>query len=373
MKILIGLCGEGLGHATRTKVVVSHLVARGHDVLIGAAGQAFTFLERFRASAGAPRFELVKLVGLGMRCSEGGLDLHGSVELNARCLPDMLTENAKAWAVADRFAPDAVITDFDSFAWFFARSRGLSLLSLDNGQVVRCCAIDPAVQARDPVGYLFLTRFNSLIVPDADHYVVTSFFFPPVHPELADHVTLVPAILRGEVVRSLDQWYPSESDHVLVYKTASLDDDAFVGALARLPMQRFVTYGLKAERNLPPNIEARAFDEETFIRDLASARAVVGNGGMSLLGEAIAFQKPVLAVPVRGQYEQEINCAYLERLGLGATAPTLDPAMLTEFLHRLPSYAERLATIAHDRNARLYAALDGLFPTSGQRLTNRVP
>ena len=362
MKILLGLCGVGLGHATRAKVVIHHLARQGHRVLVAAAGQTYPFLELLRTSEGATPFDLAPLVGFGMHCEAGALDLRGSVELNARSLPDMLAKNAEAWEVADRFTPDVVITDFDSFAWSFARSRGLPLLSLDNGQIVRCCAIDPFVSSRDPVGFRFLSRFNSLIVPDADHYIVTSFFFPPPRPEFASSVTLVPAILRPEVVQLLRD-PPRTRDHVLVYKTASLDDETFMNALACVPMQRFIVYGLRTEHSMPPNVERRAFSEAAFIRDLATARAIISNGGMSMLGEAIAFRKPVLAVPVRGQYEQEINAAYLEHLGLGASSPTLEPAELTGFLERVPQYEARLRGLPdHDRNARLYASLDALFP-----------
>ena len=36
------------------------------------------------------------------------------------------------------------------------------------------------------------------------------------------------------------------------------------------------------------------------------------NGGLSLIHEAIYLQKPILSVPVRHQFEQEMNARYLE-------------------------------------------------------------
>lgn len=39
MRLLYGLCGEGMDHATRSKVSIEHLKRRGHEVLISASGQ----------------------------------------------------------------------------------------------------------------------------------------------------------------------------------------------------------------------------------------------------------------------------------------------------------------------------------------------
>ena len=38
MKILYGVVGEGMGHAMRSRVVLEHLVAQGHEVEIMASG-----------------------------------------------------------------------------------------------------------------------------------------------------------------------------------------------------------------------------------------------------------------------------------------------------------------------------------------------
>ena len=46
MRILYGVVGEGMGHATRSKVVCEHLVARGHDVKIVVSGRAHALLAK---------------------------------------------------------------------------------------------------------------------------------------------------------------------------------------------------------------------------------------------------------------------------------------------------------------------------------------
>ncbi len=46
MKILYGVVGEGMGHAMRSRVVLEHLVAQGHELEIMASGRATDFLSK---------------------------------------------------------------------------------------------------------------------------------------------------------------------------------------------------------------------------------------------------------------------------------------------------------------------------------------
>ena len=47
---------------------------------------------------------------------------------------------------------------------------------------------------------------------------------------------------------------------------------------------------------------------------------MVTGGGFSLLSEAVYLGKPVLSIPLRGQFEQLMNARYLERDGYGICA-----------------------------------------------------
>ena len=47
---------------------------------------------------------------------------------------------------------------------------------------------------------------------------------------------------------------------------------------------------------------------------------MITGGGFSLLSEAVALRKPVLSLPLHGQFEQTMNARYLERDGFGRCA-----------------------------------------------------
>ena len=110
------------------------------------------------------------------------------------------------------------------------------------------------------------------------------------------------------------------------------------------------------------NLTHCPFSESQFIEDLGSARAVIAGGGFTLMGEAIYLQKPMLTIPLVGQYEQVLNKNYLVKLGYGEGSAEL----VRGFLARAPAYARELERFEHDKNAGLFAELDGLIARLGR-------
>ena len=367
MRILYGIAGVGMGHATRSKVSISHLLRRGHDVLAACSDEAYSMFAPWRPE------RALRIEGLSIRCTGGEFDLRRTLEDTARRLASIMRENAVAWQEAERFRPDAVIGDYEWFAWAFARAHGLPILSIDNAQLLNRCLHNPSVLEVCPAGFQLLAGFTESVAPDCNHYIITSVASPTptVRPEFAHNTTLIPPILKDAVVRKLAETTrgprierEDESGPVLMYKTSVLDDESFLDVLASIPEARFIVYGLTSTRT-PPNVTAKPVDEASFLADLASSRAVVSTGGMTLMGEAVAFGKPVFSVPVRGQYEQVFNGRYLELSGAGEMSPSFDPARLRGFLERVPRYRAALrAAPRHDANAKLFATLDALFPSA---------
>ena len=107
------------------------------------------------------------------------------------------------------------------------------------------------------------------------------------------------------------------------------------------------------------NLLFRPFSEAGFITDLATCRAVIAGGGFTLMGEALFLGKPMLAVPLEGQFEQMLNSRYLEREGYGMwTADFDDPGVLPRFLERSAEYARALQSYTQDGNRELLTAVD---------------
>ena len=351
VRILYGVVGEGMGHATRSGVVLSHLLDAGHEVRVVVSGRAHRYLaERFR---GRPRFAVEEIHGLTFAYKGKGLDRGASLRANLAGAPAGLRKNLDAYRkiAEDGFRPEAVISDFESWSFLYGLFHGIPVVSIDNVQALARCR-HPREFARGRRRSLVLAKAAVRVkVPGAFHYLVTSFFFPPVS---RPRTTLVPPILRPEVLALRRE----PRDHVLVYQTSSANE-ALVPVLRTLP-HRFVLYGM-GRAGTEGNVTLRAFSEPGFLEDLRTARAVLAGGGFSLMSEAVHLRVPFLSVPVERQAEQEMNAFWLRRLGYGASATGFDADSFERFLGDVEVHARALRSYEPRDNATTFARVDDLL------------
>jgi uncharacterized protein (TIGR00661 family) len=343
MRILYGVVGEGMGHATRSLVVLRHLVRR-HPVEIVVSGRAAAFLRR-----ALPEVTVHEIAGLNMVYEDNAVKKGRTALDLLKKLPAFADNHETFVRLGEGFRPELVISDFESFAFLFAKQHDLPVLSIDNMQVINRCQHDLELTDEEEASFRTAKAVVKAKLPHCDHYFITSFFFPPVRKE---RTTLHPPILRDAVLDA----ERSIGDHVLVYQTS----DTFSGLIPTLKSLpgRFLVYGFKRNEDLG-NVQLKDFSEDGFVRDLASARAVLAGGGYSLMGEAVYLGKPFLSVPLVGQFEQTLNALYLEKLGYGDYARELTGSRIAAFLERAPEYARNLGAHRQDRNNDLLAALDG--------------
>ena len=345
MRILYGVVGEGMGHATRSSVVLRHLVA-AHDVQIVVSGRAHAFLRK-----AFPLIEVHEIAGLNMIYEDNAVQRRRTAFDFIKKLPGFAENFETFTRLAEGFRPELVVSDFESFAYLFAKKHDLPVLSIDNMQIINRCQLDIDIPPEEQGSFQMAKAVVKAKLPHCDHYLITTFFFPPTRKE---RTSLFPPILRDAVLdapRSL-------GDHVLVYQTSDTFHD-LIPTLQRLP-GRFLVYGLKRDEQLG-NVTLKSFSEDGFVRDLASSRAVLAGGGFSLMGEAVYLGKPLLSVPLKGQFEQTLNALYLARLGYGEYHPELSEPAIARFLERAPDYARNLTAHQQNRNHAILEKLDSLI------------
>lgn len=356
MRILYGVPGEGMGHATRSKVTIKYLLSKGHVVTVVASGRAYKFL--------AKDFNVIEIGGLEFKYVDGAVNLSQSIIHNASAMPAIIAKNVPACKKIEEFDPQAVISDFDSFAYLYAKSHSLPIASIDNMQMIGRCIHPPAITAGVESDFATAKSFVSGKLPYCDYYVITTFFYPPINPEYCQNTILVPPILRDVVLRAS----PRVGDHVLVYQT-STSDTRLLDTLNAVPDQRFIVYGLGRDEKRY-NCTIKTFREQEFVDDLASCKAVVANGGMSLLGEAVYLQKPVYSVPIRNHFEQILNARYIAGLGYGMVSEWFEPVSFNEFLRLSPRFASRLRSVPRqDGNKILFDTVDKILGVFGGKHT----
>lgn len=341
MRVLYGVVGEGMGHATRSRVVIEHLLTEGHTLRVVVSGRAFGFLHK--TFAGRANIEVDEIAGLHMAYKGNAVAVGRSIAENLGKAPASILRNISAYVRLD-FDPDLVISDFESWAYIFGLNHMKPVISLDNMQIINRCEHADEITA-DP-DFKLAKAAVKVKLPGAHHYLITTFFRPPLRK---GRTTLVPPILRPEILAARRE----PGQHVLVYQTGT-SNEALIPLLQSLPFE-FRLYGMRRNEQLG-NVRLCDFSEAGFIEDLRTAKAVVAGGGFSLMGEAVHLQVPMYAVPLDGQYEQVLNARYLAMLGYGRFAEGFDRDAIAEFVASAP---EATAYIPRD-NSELFRALDEL-------------
>ncbi len=348
MRILYGVVGEGMGHATRSRVVLDHLV-KSHDVHVVASGRAYDYLEaRF---AGVHR-----IWGFTLRYEDNGVDVPRTVLQNLGGAMTGWPQNIRRYfELAHAFKPELVISDFESWSYLYGRRHGLPVISLDNMQIINRCEHAPEILE----GYENDFRVSKAVVksklPGAYHYLIATFFHPKVRKP---RTTLRPPLLRPEILAARAE----QGAHLLVYQTSTSAGD-LPGALAASGRECRV-YGYRRDLTAPVaegNVTYLPFSEAGFIDDLRTCRAVIANGGFTLMSECVYLHKPLLSVPVQGQFEQVLNARYLAALSYGQFEPTLTSPAVAAFLAGLPRFEAALAAYQQDGNAEMLGTLDALL------------
>ena len=279
LRILYGVNGEGLGHATRSQVVAEALLAR-HDVRVVTSGGALAYLrERL------PRVEQV--FGPSFAMDHGEIRRWATVRHNLATAPRELPVTVRHWlATVDEWRPEVVVTDFEPLAGLYARSAHVPLVSVDNIHMIDRCRHDEGIVGAEHADFAIARAVTRAMVPTAGDYVITTFFRPPV---CRGRTTLVETLLRPEISR------PARC----AASTCSCTPAGSRGCWRRSPRAPLPSrvYGMRELPAAAPEagrVTFRPRSEEGFLEDLRTARAVITGGGFSLLSEAIALRKPVL-------------------------------------------------------------------------------
>ncbi len=339
-RIFYSVCGEGMGHAIRSSVILEHLTKK-YDVYIFSSERAYEFLSN--------KFDNVFEIGGFNTVYENNVVRTKKTFFKAlKANPTNLKEGYNVlYKECKRIKPNIIISDFENYASMLSKLMNIPLISLDNIHMLTQCEYDyPPHHRADMLTAKAVTK--SYILRPKRH-IITAFFYPPLkHPNMT---ALYPPVLREEIMKL----EPVEGDHVLVYQTA----ESSINLMEELKKlnHKFIVYGFNKD-DVDENLTYRSFNEKQIFEDMRTAKAIIVNGGFTMISEAIYLKKPIYCTPAHKYFEQILNGFYVEKLGFGESHDDLDVNKIESFLDNLDKYQENLNKVEPWDNTEILKDLD---------------
>jgi UDP:flavonoid glycosyltransferase YjiC (YdhE family) len=347
LKIFVCPLNWGLGHATRTSVVISTLLNRGHEVVIGADGKALTFLQNE-----FPKLKCIRVKDVDVSYANTAFfSLVNYVRIAFSIFSNRRKEQQLLQEIQATEKFDVIISD---------NRYGLYL------QDVHSILITHQTQLKTPLlsGFInrqlqkWFTKFNEVWVPDFEGSLLSGELS---NGELKQkkYVGILSRFTHDEsmpiVYDCLYLLSGPEPQRTALEKNLSLTlserEETKKNVLVRGTKQA-------SKISFPSNVKVIDFATTVELQQLLnSSKYIICRGGYSTIMDVVAVKKSALLIPTPHQYEQEYLAKYLsEKKTFSATSQ--DDIQLRFSDGELPNFPE---------NNLFEKALDELETTLGVR------
>ncbi|MBN2110814.1 MAG: glycosyltransferase [Methanosarcinaceae archaeon] len=321
MKIMIFVCGEGLGHTSRCISLGKELTSAGHEVHFGAYGYSGDLIERKGYTVHRIPSE-VTLVG-----KAGTLNLRRSILATFK--RGQFLSVIRITRLLKRIRPDVVISDSYYIGILSSKARSIPSYLIINQSSMEQFFMQEGISSRI-VGE-FVRKFYSGVFKRIDGIIIPDFPMP--HTICRKNLDFKEDILKKvfysgplvgkkyEDVEELDIKRP----HVLsALGGFGYREPIFRKVIQAAEMDMSINYTLLSGpnvdpnifKNLPANVKMLEFIDDQFPY-LRTSDLVIAPGGHSTMMEAFSFGVPMITFPDMNHTEQQNNSWTVDEDGLG--------------------------------------------------------
>lgn len=321
MKVMIFICGEGLGHTSRCLALGKEFLAAGHEIEFGAYGYSKDLAEKTGYKAQEIPSE-IKLVG-----KAGGLDFTGSIEATLKNA--QLFGGPKVLKLIRDFKPDIVVSDS-----YYLGALAAMFLKIPVYLIINQSNMEEFFKNRGvPIRLLgeLTKKFYKEVFEKTDKIIIPDYPLP--YTVCRKNLNFTPKIREklfysGPLVREkyedVHRIFLQKPHVVSLIGGFGYREPIFRKVLTTASLDSGINYTLISGPNLnptkfreiPENVQLLRFVEDTFPY-IKSSDVVIAPGGHSTIMEALSFGIPILSFPDEGHSEQENNAAVIEEEGYG--------------------------------------------------------
>ncbi len=284
MRILYAIQGTGNGHLSRSMDIVPLLQKKAKvDVLVsGIQGDLIL-----------PFPVKYKFHGMGFVFGK-----KGGVDLWKTFYKSDIRKFMKEVNQLPVHEYDLVISDFEPVSAWACYLKNKPCVGLSHQAAVLADQA-PQPDSSDMIGRLVLKQYAPVTIQ-------YGFHFKP----FGDHI-FTPVIrnqIREQLVTNLG--------HYTVYLPA-YDDERIIKRLSGFRQIRWEVFSKHNKRPVKyGNIIIQPVNNERFIQSMASSAGVLCGAGFETPAEALFMQKKLMVIPMKTQYEQQLNAAALKSMGV---------------------------------------------------------
>ena len=284
MKILFGIQGTGNGHVSRARDIIPHLqqyaevdilvsgtqvdVALGHEIKYRKKGLSFIFGKN------------------------GGVDFQKT--LNDLGLFTLFNDTRKL----DLKPYDFIINDFEPVSAWAGKWKNKKVIALSHQSAF--------LSTKSPRP----ANINSMAEKIFKYYAPCNDRFS-FHFEAYDKNIFTP-IIRREIREII----PSNNNHYTVYLPA-YDDKFLLKYLCAVKDVQWEIFSKHEKTGYSiENVTVRPVDNQSFNKSVATCTGLLTGAGFEAPAEAMFLGKKVMALPMKGQYEQYCNAEAMRQMGV---------------------------------------------------------
>jgi uncharacterized protein (TIGR00661 family) len=336
MKIFYAVQATGNGHISRAMTLLPHLQKRGKvDVFLSGDNSHLTphLPVRYRSR------------GISLYYNNAGGLNYPKIAFQRN--PVELFKEIKELPVKNY---DLVINDFDFLTSVACRLQGVRSVHFGHQASFRYSET-PRPLHKKWHGELLLKDYVQ-----ATHHI--GLHFEKYHPAIFG------AIIKKEIIQAS----PINGHHVTVYLPA-LSDVALkrLFTSVRGPLFEIFSRETKVAHREGPLL-FRPIEQAAFNQSLIGCSGIICGAGFETPAEALQLGKKILAIPIKGQYEQYCNAAALNRLGINTllSPQSLEPKHITNWL-------ETAAVVHIDYSRSIQESLEYLWTVSAEKYESAAP
>ncbi|MFW9923068.1 MAG: glycosyltransferase family protein [Candidatus Thorarchaeota archaeon] len=314
MKILYGINTNGQGHINRARIFIEELIKDGHEVQVLLTGKkppeyAFNLVPVTYFKTGP--IDIYK---------DNKLSYSKSLQVNIVNIGNLTKNRRDILELVEEENYDALFTDFEPMTSFIGKVLKKPVICIDHQH----SAFHPANEEAPAKQYykLGLKFAMKVMVPYFSHCFSIDFVDKI---ETVDNMTLFPLVWKPE----FNNYQITVADHYLVY-LARYNKQKMMKVLEAFPETKFIVYGFNLNETIG-NVVFKSTSREEFLKDLASCKGVISNGGFSLSWECCLLHKVLWMIPHPNNYEQYTNAYRLQKMKRAFVSEDLTKENMNEF------------------------------------------